>query len=321
MEQANERACVLVIDDSPMELRALSMILSATYDVKIAKDGYVGLELAIRNRVDLILVDLSMPGMSGFEVLKALKEDEDLSEVPVIIVTGSESGDDEVKGLEMGAADFIRKPFLDAVVKLRVGLHLQLRRQLKLVEGFSLMDGLTGIGNRRNFDQTILSEFRRSARAKEPIGLLMVDIDNFKRFNDRYGHINGDTCLKVVAKAMADVALRGSDFVFRWGGEEFIVLLSQTPLEGAVVFAERLRQTIEELPMYCGDEVTSATVSIGVGATYPAVSLIKDRDTDFEDDIKEFMININKALHRAKANGRNRVEAFDPTNVELNDEE
>jgi len=302
----------MVIDDSPMELRALAMILSPTYEVKLLTSGKEGYELAGKHRADLILLDLNMPDISGFEVLKMLKEDKDLMDIPVIIVTGSESSDDEIQGLQLGAADFIRKPFVDAIVKLRVGLHVQLRRQLKLVERFSLLDGLTGIGNRRHFDQTMMTEFRRSARSGEPIGLLMLDIDYFKKFNDRFGHVNGDECLKTVAYILEKTAARGSDFAFRWGGEEFVIILCNTPKEGVLSVAERLRVAIEQAEIICGDEVTSTTISIGAGVTIPSPSPIEVYNHDYTDDIKDFMTNVNKALHAAKAGGRNRVEFFEP---------
>ncbi|MDR2167414.1 MAG: diguanylate cyclase [Clostridiales bacterium] len=311
LNQQVKKSRILVIDDSPLELRALSMILSGIYDVKLANSGQIGLDLAQKFKTDLILLDLNMPGISGFEVLTKLKNDEDLADIPVIIVTGSDDSADEVKGLELGAADFIRKPIVDAIVKLRVGVHLQLRAQLKLVESFSLVDGLTGIGNRRNFDQTMRAEFRRAARSGQPLGMLMLDIDHFKRFNDRFGHINGDECLKTVAAVMTKTANRGSDFVFRWGGEEFIVLLGETPMEGVIAVAERLRQNIEDTAIYCGEEITFATVSIGAGAIIPSPIGTNPNDfkeVDYTPEIKKFTIAVNKALHRAKGGGRNRVE-------------
>jgi diguanylate cyclase (GGDEF)-like protein len=236
-----------------------------------------------------------------------------LAEIPVIIVTGSESSDDEVRGLELGAADFIRKPFVDAVVKLRVDVHLQLRSQLKLVEQFSLVDGLTGIGNRRNFDQTIKSEFRRAARSQRPLGMLMLDIDNFKQFNDEHGHLGGDECLKSVANIMTKTASRGSDFIFRWGGEEFVVLLCETPLEGVISVAERMRKTIEETPVLAGSKVGNITISIGAGVVVPipiAVNPQEFQEIDYTQDIMSFVNNVNKALFRAKEKGRNRIEIF-----------
>jgi len=308
-----QKACVLIIDDSPMELRATSLILSTEYDVLLANSGKRGFALAGKNRVDLILLDLNMPELNGFEILKMFKEDEDLKNIPIILVTGSESSADEVRGLSLGASDFIRKPFIDIVVKLRVDLHLQLQEQIRINERYSLLDGLTGIGNRRHFDKRILAEFRRAARSKEPLGLLMLDIDHFKKFNDRFGHINGDSCLKVVAEILTTVAGRGTDQAFRWGGEEFVVLLASTPLDGVRHVAEALRSTIEKTPIKLGNETAFTTISIGAGVSYPTPCPLSDPNHDFFEDIQAFLRNTNKALHEAKANGRNRVEFFCPT--------
>ena len=300
---AGKRPCVLVIDDSMLELRATSNILSSMYDVLVAKGGREGIEIANESNVDLILLDLNMPGMSGFEVLCELKDTEKTSHIPVIIITSSDSISDEVRGLALGASDFIRKP-LDAIVSFRVGMCLQLISQMKMIEKFGLVDGLTGINNRRSFDQTIKSEWIHALRNKNCIGLLMIDIDKFKQFNDEYGHINGDLCLKAVSDVMVKTVLRGCDSVFRWGGEEFAVILPQTPLEGAIEVAERIRTNIEGTCINFGEVSASVTVSVGVG------SIVPNTPIDASNEFDEFRSEIDKALYRAKKEGRNRVVAY-----------
>ena len=300
---AGRRPCVLVIDDSQLELRAVSKILSSMYDVLSARCGREGIEIANENEVDLVLLDLNMPGMSGFEVLCELKDNERTAHIPVIIITSSDSISDEVRGLALGASDFIRKP-LDAIVSFRVGMCLQLINQMRMIEKFGLVDGLTGINNRRSFDQTIKSVWGHALRNKDCVGLLMIDIDWFKRFNDEYGHINGDLCLKVVADVMVKTVLRGSDSVFRWGGEEFAVILPATPLDGAIEVAERIRKNIESTSICFGDIRASVTVSIGVGSVSPSAPF--ETSSEFDN----FREEIDKALYRAKREGRNRVEAF-----------
>jgi diguanylate cyclase (GGDEF)-like protein len=301
MDENEKKHCLLAIDDSPMQLRALSHILSPLYEVKVAKSGTSGIDLAQRYDVDLILLDLIMPDMSGFEVLSALKNLEETKDIPVIFITGSDSNEDEEKGLALGAVDYIRKPFVDSIVKLRVGIHLQLIDQMKIIESFGLLDGLTGVNNRRNFDRVIKTEWNRAMRTKEWLGMLMLDIDKFKTFNDTYGHINGDTCLKTVAHVMQSTVMRGNDFVFRWGGEEFAVLLPSTALDGAITVAERLRENIATTPIQCGGDTVFVTVSMGVGTIIPST-------TDMSDEFNTFCVNLDKALYRAKENGRNRVE-------------
>ncbi|MCL2617199.1 MAG: diguanylate cyclase [Defluviitaleaceae bacterium] len=295
---------ILIIDDTPAQIRALRHMLSTQYDVRIAKDGARGLELARSGGIDLILLDLVMPDLSGLDVISKLKEAEETQDIPVIFITSSESSEDEVEGLARGAVDYIRKPFVDAVVHLRVGIHLKMNVLIKAIEQFSMTDGLTGVSNRRGFDQTIKAEWARAARAQEQFGMLMIDIDRFKMFNDKYGHLDGDICLREVASAIQRSVMRGSDFVFRWGGEEFAVLLPNTSLEGAISVAERIRENIESTPIRCADEVTFVTASIGVGVVVPAVSGNSDND-----NIVGFCTQIDKALYRAKENGRNRVEA------------
>ena len=296
------RPCILVIDDSSLELRATSNILSSMYDVKIATGGREGIRVAQNSEIDLILLDLNMPEISGFEVLCELKDSEKTADIPVIIITSSESINDEVRGLALGASDFIRKP-IDAVVSFRVGMCLQLIAQMKLIEKFGLIDGLTGINNRRSFDQMMKSEWNHALRNKNCLGLLMIDIDKFKQFNDDYGHINGDMCLQTISEVMVNTVLRGNDSVFRWGGEEFAVILPATPLEGVLEVAERIRKNIEEAPIVMGEITANVTVSIGAGTVTPTTSF--ENSSEFDS----FNTCIDKALYLAKDKGRNRVEA------------
>jgi diguanylate cyclase (GGDEF)-like protein len=222
----------------------------------------------------------------------------------VIFVTGMDGSSEEVRALESGGVDYLRKPIVPEIVNLRVGIHMQLITQMRIIERFSLTDGLTGVNNRRCFDQQLETEWNRAARNNSWLGMLMMDIDRFKSFNDNYGHLNGDHALKAVSSVLVDTIQRGSDYVFRWGGEEFAVLLPETPLDGAVNVAEKIRANIESAPIIMGDKTESVTISIGVSsmmvepATYPWAAA-------------EFCEGIDKALYKAKHNGRNRVEIAD----------
>ena len=307
MDKSILRPCVLIIDDSPLELRALSMVLSVMYDVKIANSAKVGLEILDQHEVDLIVLDLYMPEMSGFEMLCLLKDTEKTAHIPVIIASSSESSNDEVRGLSLGAHDFVRKPFVDAVINFRIARCLQMISQMKIIEKFGLIDELTGLNNRRSFYQTIKCEWARAMRTQEPLGMLMVDLDRFKQFNDDYGHFNGDTCLKTVAEVMVNSVMRGNDYVFRWGGEEFAIILPCTPLEGALAVAERIRKNIASTDIVCDDITTSITASIGVGAAIPSQLCDKSKSVK---NLDEFCIDVDKALYQAKARGRNRVETL-----------
>ena len=301
MKEKTTKQSILIIDDTPAQLLTFGRILSSQYDVKIAKTGSKGIELASMYNIDLILLDLFMPDMSGFEVLKRLKASEDTKDIPVIFITGSVSNEDEAEGLALGAVDFIRKPVTKVVVRLRVAIHLRLIAQMKFIQGISLTDGLTGINNRRSFDQTIKSIWNLARRTNDMFSMLMIDIDKFKVFNEKYGHLNGDICLKTVATTMRDTLERDSDSVFRWGGEEFVIILPNTDIEGAMLVAERVRSSIAATLIVLEDETASVTVSIGVGSIAPDHS-------EFDKAVLDFSTTVNKALFRAKEGGRNRVE-------------
>jgi diguanylate cyclase (GGDEF)-like protein len=282
-------------------LAALTGILSKQYHVKSARDGATGLVLASKYDVDLIVLDVVMKHMSGYEVIEKLKSDPKTKNIPVIFVTGMGGNTEEVKALESGAVDYIRKPIIPEIVNLRVGIHMQLIMQMRIIERFSLTDGLTGVNNRRCFDQQLEAEWNRAARNDTWLGMLMMDIDRFKSFNDNFGHLNGDHALKTVANVLVDTIQRGSDYVFRWGGEEFAVLLPETPLDGVILVAEKIRKNIETTPIIMGDKTENLTISIGA-------SSIMVEPATFPHGTEEFCEGLDKALYKAKHNGRNRVE-------------
>jgi len=301
MSEKKRKECLLLIDDDHMQLTAMGRILSPQYDVKIAKGGEAGLKLAAEFNVDLILLDLLMEDMSGFEVLARLKESDETKDILVVIVSGSDSIEDEAKGLALGAADFIRKPFSTVLVSLRIKRLLQLAAQINIIKNFSLTDGLTGINNRRGFNHAAKSAWCYCRREEESFSLLILDIDNFKRFNDKYGHLNGDICLKTIASTVQETLERENGSVYRWGGEEFAVLLPATPLEDALRTAERIRETVEATPVQLDGQPVCVTVSIGVGGIDPV-------GMEFDGAFPPFCAGIDKALYRAKEYGRNRVE-------------
>jgi len=301
MSEKKAKQCILVIDDDPIQLMALGRILSPQYDVKMAKGGEAGLKLAEEHNIDLILLDLVMQDMSGFEVLLQLKESDETKDIPVIFVSSSTSSEDEVRGLALGAVDYIRKPYTEVVVNLRVKVHLLLVDQMKTIKNFSLTDGLTGVNNRRSFEQAFKSTWNYARRAKDCLSVLLLDIDNFKQFNDKYGHLNGDICLRAIANTIREATKRGSDSVYRWGGEEFAVILPSTHLDGAAIIAEDIRKAVAATPIHLGGEPIFVTASIGV-------SSIEPHNKDFDQTAPVFSADVEKALLQAKEKGRNRVE-------------
>jgi diguanylate cyclase (GGDEF)-like protein len=295
---AADKNSLLIVDDDSSSLMVLSHILHPEYTVYTAKDGASALQKAEKFLPDLILLDILMPGMNGYEVLSILQKMDKVKHIPVIFITGLNSLEDEKKGLGLGAVDYINKPFNDMIVKLRVALQIRIINQLQTIEYLSTTDQLTKISNRRAFDNRLNEEWRRAIREKQPLTLLMVDADYFKHYNDKYGHQQGDKALLNIAGILGKTAARSTDFVARWGGEEFAVLLSNADEKAGLTVGENLRKNVECLDIPLGDgTVTRITVSVGV------ISQIPKRDSVLD----EFISGADKALYAAKAAGRNKV--------------
>jgi diguanylate cyclase (GGDEF)-like protein len=260
-----EEARLLLVDDDPGTIQVLSSILSAYTDQRFATNGADALRLARAAAPDLVLLDTEMQGMSGFAVCQALKADPLLSEVPVIFVTSHSAPDFEVAALKMGAADFISKPMLPEVVRARVNTQLKVRRLTEELRRLATLDGLTGIANRRLFDDTLITEWQRARRSGQPLSLLMADVDFFKAFNDLHGHQGGDKCLRQVARALQSVSKRPADLAARYGGEEFVMVLPETDSAGAAVVAHALMVAMQNLAVPHGASPLGLNVTLSVG--------------------------------------------------------
>lgn len=289
---------ILIVDDTPSNIFMLLEALEEQHKVIVAKSGQEALEQAKAHMPDLILLDAMMPEMDGFEVCRRLKDNEQLKDIPVVFVTALDDNLDEEKGLQLGAIDYIRKPFHLPVAKARIRNHLRLKRKSDMLDELVRIDGLTDIYNRRGFDEALEREWRRCMRQNVPLSLLMLDIDNFKHFNDRYGHANGDACLIKVAQTVNITARRSGDFIARYGGEEFAALLPETPLDSAKLIGEKIRQAVAGLGIVheysggCGH----VTVSLGVCSMVPQ-----------GEDFLELVRCADSALYKAKNEGRNCV--------------
>ena len=294
-----ERATVLIVDDEKSNLTILAEILKAKYKVVLAKSGQQALERAIKQPPDLILLDIVMPEMNGYQVLYELKNNDALRNIPVIFISALRDDADEEKGLVLGAVDYISKPFSYPIVLARVNNHIKIVRQIKLIESIALLDSVTGIPNRRNYESRIDMEWLRAVRERTAFSLLFLDIDYFKYFNDNYGHSKGDEALKAVANNIYRNIRRPADFAARTGGEEFAVLLPNTEKEGALDRAELIRASIEamSIPHHYSTVSSVLTVSIGVTCCSP----------DQESNLQEFINDADKMLYRAKNTGRNQV--------------
>ncbi len=299
LDAPDKLPCLLVVDDQPVNIQALYRIFAPDHRVLMATSGAKALTLCKQDPPDLILLDVVMPEMDGHEICARLKADEATRNIPVIFVTSHTDAEEETKGLELGAIDFIAKPVNPAVVRARVKTHLTLKAQSDLLRRMVFIDGLTGVANRRCFDERLDTEWRRAARSALPLALLMVDVDHFKRFNDRYGHQVGDECLRRVACAIKGGLLRPGDLVARYGGEEFACILPETDFDGALAVGAGIEQAVRELRIeHAGSDVSSAvTVSIGVSMGLP------DRD----GAPSRLLALADAQLYRAKHSGRARA--------------
>jgi len=297
MVDVQKEFSILIADDEKMNVDMLGGILSPMYNLLVSRNGTRAVELAKEHTPDLILLDVLMPDMTGFEVIKVLKGDEKTVNIPVIFITGLSSAEDEARGFALGAVDYITKPFNKAVVKARVNTHLRIVDQMRIIKNIGLIDPLTKIANRRGFENRLTVEWSRAIRDQTPLSLLMMDIDMFKKYNDTYGHLQGDIALKKFVEVSVNSLMRDIDFIARWGGEEFVILLPGTYEMGAAQIAERVRGNVEALsiPSDEGDD-TRITVSIGVIAVVPSM----------ETSITDFIKKADKALYAAKEAGRNR---------------
>ena len=293
------RPKILVVDDIPSNVHVLSRILKDDYDIYFATDGMKALDLVQARLPDLVLLDIMMPGMDGYEVCRRIKTDPTTRDIPVIFISAKSEVEDETYGLEVGAIDFITKPISPPIVKARVRNHLLLKRQADLLRALSFIDGLTGIANRRRFDEALLREWRRCARSHLPLSLVMLDVDHFKAYNDHYGHQAGDECLRAVATLLDEQMKRPGDLVARYGGEEFICLLPETDVDGATRVAERLREAVagQQLPHALSPVGGYVTISLGVASAMPLGEAPPDGLTQLAD----------RLLYEAKRAGRNRV--------------
>jgi diguanylate cyclase (GGDEF)-like protein len=289
----------MIVDDENINLAILSQILSPEYDLVTAMNGQDALKRAEENQPDLILLDIVMPDINGFDVLRKLKSSDAAKDIPVIIITGRNNADDEEKAFLLGAVDYMTKPFNNTIVMTRVKTHLQMAGQTQAIARLNLEDALTGLPNRHRFDMHIEREWKRAIREKKPLSLLIVDIDRFKAYNDAYGNIQGDELLKAVATVFPKSARRPADLSARISGEEFAVVLPDTVWESALLIAENIRKTIKStiLPTVDGMTQTSVTVSIGLVTKTPRAN----------DKISDFFNWADGSVYEAKRAGRDRI--------------
>ncbi len=296
---SQETQKVLIADDDGINRQVLASLLKPDHVVLLAKTGEQAIERAQRHLPDLIMLDVMLPDMDGYEVLRRLRADPATARIEVIFITGMGRPEDEARGLKLGAADYITKPFNTTVVMARVATHLQVVRQRRLLERLAHMDGLTELANRRRFDEAYETEWQRATRHVHTMSVALMDIDCFKQYNDHYGHPAGDRALRAVARVAQNAMRRPCDMAARYGGEELVVLMPETDAAQAMFVAEGIREAVAQLLIPHEGSIASPVLTVSIGG---ATLALGERES-----AAELFEAADAALYRAKEAGRNRV--------------
>ncbi len=310
---------VMVVEDSKVTLKALTNYLErmGIRTILTAVDGQTAIEIFRKTRPDIVLLDALLPDIDGFDIAKQFRAMEKGDEWAAIIFLTSMSNDEDLAhGIEVGGDDYLMKPISEVVLKAKiramrrlvdmqrslVSVTQKLNTANKELQRLATTDGLTGVANRRMFDELARREWRRCLRLKKPMSIVLSDVDYFKAYNDAYGHQAGDNCLKAVAAQVARAAPRASDIAARYGGEEFVLVLGETTLDGAKWVANNIRQHVESLAMpHASSPMQHVTISCGVASIIP-----------YEDaQLEHLLKSADEALYKAKKQGRNRVACAD----------
>lgn len=313
-----KRPEILLVDDTPANLDVLLEHLdNHQFNISVALNGQEAIDLAQENVPDVIMLDVMMPGIDGFETCKRLKDNELTQNIPIIFMTALSDNENVIKGFEVGGVDYVIKPLQYQEVLARLNTHLTIRQQQLTLEQairelsekneiitaqsgklelIARTDPLTGLGNRRDFLERLEQERAASIRSGKMFSVVIADIDRFKEFNDKFGHKCGDSVLVNVAKTLQSL-LRKQDNIARWGGEEFVLLLRETTAEQAYILIERLRTEVENTNTFCGSDCTplKATVTFGICEYQDTLSL------------NDCLSLADKALYQGKNQGRNKT--------------
>lgn len=292
---------ILAIDDSPVQARLLKQILQEQYEVTTCLTAQDGMEAALKGEYSLILLDVIMPDMDGFAVLKALKEASQTKHTPVIMITGLTDVQNEEKGLVLGAVDYITKPFYPLIVKARVDTHIKLFHYQEQMRSQAMVDELTGVANRRSYEESSILRWRDAIRLGLTFSVCMMDIDKFKVYNDTFGHPAGDRVLATVAKTASMCLRRSTDFFARYGGEEFVAIIVGHDASNAHEHMELVRKAVEDLHI-----PHNPTVSKWVTLSMGGVTVMPKEGDSFDTYLKI----ADTMLYDAKRFGRNQVKWY-----------
>lgn len=289
---------ILIIDDSVMQAMYLKKILNGDYEITLAHTASDGLTLAKTGTYSLILLDVIMPDMDGFMLLKKMQEELVTRHIPVILITGLSDTRSEEQGLILGAVDYIVKPFRPLIVKARVDTHIKLYRYRMQIEQQAMEDELTRVANRRHYEQYSAAKWQEAIRSETSFSVCMFDIDKFKVYNDTYGHPAGDRVIAAVARTADSYLRRATDFFARYGGEEFVAVVTGIGSEEAFAHFKKIRQAVEDLKIeHSGSVSPWVTVSMGGVTMFPRE----------EDQYADCLKRADSMLYDAKSLGRNQV--------------
>ena len=303
--QDPQKPLILVVEDSKVDANAIRKSLGTDYDVHCLNNAIETLDFLCNKRIpDLILLDIIIPGvLDGFQLCKRIKQEPHLRNVPIIFTTGKTSESDEIKGLEHGAVDYIPKPISPPIIHARVKTHIELKRNRDLFESLSFLDGLTGIANRRRFDNYIDMSWVNCQSKNDPLSLIIIDIDFFKQYNDNYGHPAGDAALQKVAQGLARILQRPIDLIARYGGEEFGIVMPYIGITGVRFLAKMIQRCIHDLNVEHNYSSISDRLTISMGGA----TIVPSE----KHSIVHFIEKVDEQLYQAKNNGRNQIQEID----------
>ena len=287
---------ILIVDDDKPNRKMLKELLQEQAKIIFAKNGEQAKELARKHLPDLILLDVIMPDLSGFDVIETLKNDADTMNISVIFITGLANNDDEARGFDLGGCDYIYKPFKSNIVIARVMMHLELIRQRKMLDEIAHIDALTGVNNRRKMDVVLAEEVAVNQQENTTLVVAIIDIDFFKQFNDNYGHGAGDVALRQVGQALCEICQRPRDFVARYGGEEFVVILPDCDQASSENILSNLAQAIEDKMIKHEFSNISNLLTISMGAVVVQSAM--------PATVENIMQQADCLLYQAKNKGR-----------------
>lgn len=290
---------IMIVDDEIANIEMIGAMLEDDYEILFARSGEQAINVARQSELDLILLDVVMPGLDGYETCRRMKQDPDIADIPVIFTTGLDAVEHEIKGLSVGAIDYVTKPVQPVLLRRRVGNHVEMKQMRDRLTNLAMIDPLTGLGNRRMLESLLDDEIRRLARDDEWLSTILIDIDFFKQYNDIYGHLEGDRCLARVAGALNGMMQRGSDFCARYGGEEFVCVLPRADIAGAMQIAEEMRQRVEALKIHHAGSKAGQVVTISAG--------VVSRRCKAEYSMPFWIANADRLLYESKNGGRNRI--------------